>query len=114
MINNEIIKRKWLELSNVISAGKFMHYSFDFWNTIAFSNPRFKEERADFIHNYFDQKYSKELINEAFAKVGREYNLALENNESTITINDLYLKALEHISENKDFDLEFIKSSIFY
>lgn len=113
MINNEIIKRKWLELSDVISAGKFMHYSFDFWNTIAFSNSRFKEERADFIHNYFDLKYSKELINEAFVKVGREYNLALENNESTITINDLYLKALEHISGNKDFDLEFIKSSIF-
>jgi FMN phosphatase YigB (HAD superfamily) len=113
MLNNEIIKRQWLELSDCISAGKYLHYSFDFWNTIAFSNKKFKEARTDFIHNLFNDKYNKEVIKKAFTKVGYEYNLSVDNNGGTITINELYLKVFECIGVNENFDLGFIKSSIF-
>lgn len=113
MLNNEIIKRQWLELSDYMSAGKYLHYSFDFWNTIAFSNKKFKEERTEFICNLFNDKYNKEVINKAFTEVGFDYNLSVDNNGTTLTINELYLKVFEYIGVNENFDLEFIKSSIF-
>lgn len=113
MQQNENTKRKWFELINLISAGQFKHYSFDFWNTIAFSNPLFKEARASFIHDYTDQKLCKASINEAFAHVGQKYNLALVNHEGTMTINELYLKVFNYIGVNGGFDLEYVKWIIF-
>jgi FMN phosphatase YigB (HAD superfamily) len=113
MYNNEIINRQWKELLGCVIDGKYKHYSFDFWNTIAFSNSKYKEERADFIHYYFDQKYSKDLINNVFAKVGKDYNISIDNNGSTLTNNELYLKVFEYIGVNEGYDIEFIKSSIY-
>jgi FMN phosphatase YigB (HAD superfamily) len=113
MQQEEIIKRQWLELSDCMSAGKYLHYSFDFWNTIAFSNKKYKEERTDYIYNFFNYKYNKEVINKAFSEVGFDYNLSVDNNGKTLTVDELYLKVFEYISVNENFDLEFIKSSIF-
>lgn len=113
MQQEEIIKRQWLELTDYMSAGKYLHYSFDFWNTIAFSNKKFKEERTDFIYNLFNEKYNKELIKKAFTEVGFDYNLSVDNNGKILNVNELYLKVFEYISVNENFDLEFIKTSIF-
>lgn len=86
MFANEIIKRQWLLVSDYISAGRFMHYSFDFWNTIAFPNPTFKHERAEFIYKLFNDKYNKDLIKKSFTKVG------IDNNGMLLTVDQLCLK----------------------
>lgn len=113
MHQSEAINDKWVELSNYTDANKHLHYSFDFWNTIAFSNPTFKKERTNFIHEFFDGKFKKELINEAFSNVGKNYNLRIENNEKTLSVNYLYQEVLEYIGVKHKVDLENIKGFIF-
>lgn len=113
MEQDQSIRRQWLELSSYMNTEKYLHYSFDFWNTIAFSNQTFKEQRAEFICNFFNHKYNKELINKAFSKIGLDYNSSVENNSENLTIDQLYLKVFEYIGINENFDLEILKSSIF-
>lgn len=113
MHNKEIRMGCWLELSNYLNANFFKHYSFDFWNTIAFSNPKFKKARAEYIYNYFDKEFSEEKIDNAFSIVGKSYNSAIENGGETLTINKLYFRVFENIGAKMAFDLEIIKKSIF-
>lgn len=113
MKQNEVINKKWLELSNYLSADNFKHISFDFWNTLAFSNPKFKKERTEYIYNLLNYKYNKELINKAFSIVGGDYNSSLDNGGKCLTVNELYLKVFEYIGVHQNFDLEIIKSAIF-
>lgn len=113
MRQSEVIKNQWVELSNYTDANKHLHYSFDFWNTIAFSNPRFKKERTNFIHHFFEGKFKKETIDEAFSFVGKNYNASIENYENTLTVNELYLRVFEYIGITQNFDLEKIKEAIF-
>ena len=42
----------WSDLNILIEQRTIKHYSFDFWNTIAYSNPQFKKERAIYICEY--------------------------------------------------------------
>lgn len=109
----EVIKNQWIELSNYTEANKHLHYSFDFWNTIAFSNPTFKKERTNFIHEILEGKFKKEIIDEALSIIGKNYNSSIDNNEKTLTVNELYLRVFEYIGVNQNLDLENIKESIF-
>jgi FMN phosphatase YigB (HAD superfamily) len=113
MQQSEVIKNQWVELSNYMDANKHLHYSFDFWNTIAFSNPTFKKERTNFIHEILEGKFTKEIIDEAFSVIGKNYNSSIENNEETLTVNELYLRVFEYIGVNQYLDLEKIKEAIF-
>jgi len=113
MQQSEVIKNQWVELSNYTDANKHLHYSFDFWNTIAFSNPTFKKERTNFIYEILEGKFKKEIIDEAFSVIGKNYNSSIENNEETLTVNELYLRVFESIGVNQNLDLEIIKEAIF-
>lgn len=113
MQQSEVIKNQWVELSNYTDANKHLHYSFDFWNTIAFSNPTFKKERTNFIHEILEGKFTKEIIDEAFSVIGKNYNSSIENNEETLTVNELYLRVFEYIGVIQYLDLEKIKEAIF-
>lgn len=113
MHNKEISVGCWLELSNYLNGNFFKHYSFDFWNTIAFSNPKFKKARTEYIYNYFDKEFIEEKIDNAFSIVGKSYNSAIENGGETLTINELYFKVFENIGAKMTFDLEIIKRTIF-
>lgn len=113
MQQSEVIKNQWVELSNYTDANKHLHYSFDFWNTIAFSNPTFKKERTNFIYEILEGKFKKEIIDEAFSVIGKNYNSSIENNEETLTVNELYLRVFEYIGVNQYLDLEKIKEAIF-
>jgi hypothetical protein len=114
MQTKEVIKGKWSDLSNYVCENKFKHYSFDFWNTIAFSNPKFKFERCEIIYEYFDRKFEKQLINDAFSKVGKEYNSIIDNGGQITTINELYFKVFKCIGiEISNNDLEKIKDGLF-
>ena len=75
----------WSDLNILIEQRTIKHYSFDFWNTIAYSNPQFKKERVIYLSEYFHLINKEEEINSAFALIGEEYNLLMENQSSIIS-----------------------------
>ena len=70
--------KSWEELIDETMAIKYDHFSFDFWSTIAFSNPQFKFERSRILASIVSNECSDQAINNAFLKVGKEYNAAME------------------------------------
>ena len=68
----------WKELIERTSEDKYDHFSFDFWSTMAYSNPKFKNGRCELIASLEDHRNSKEHIDKAFSKIGKEYNEAME------------------------------------
>jgi FMN phosphatase YigB (HAD superfamily) len=111
----ELIKDNgnWDDLKVMAKHHTIKHYSFDFWNTIAFSNPKFKKERCEFIYNFFDRQFEKQLINDAFSKIGKDYNLFIDNGGETATINELYFKVFDFIGIKNSYDLEQIKIGVY-
>jgi FMN phosphatase YigB (HAD superfamily) len=98
----------WDDLNVMIELGSFKHYSFDFWNTIAFSNPKFKIERAIYISKFFHLYNKEEEINSAFALIGEEYNLLIENQSSIISPEALYLKVIKQLKCYREVDIKKI------
>lgn len=111
----ELIKDNgnWDDLKVMTKHHTIKHYSFDFWNTIAFSNPKFKKERCEFIYNFFDRKFEKQIINDAFSIIGKDYNSVINNGGQTSPINELYFKVFEFIGIEKSYNMEKIKDGIF-
>lgn len=109
----EEYKGDWGDLMNYSEINEFKHYSFDFWDTIAFSNSEFKLARANYIYELLLGEFEKELIDNAFSSVGKEFNLSIEMGAPTLSINDLYLKVFENIGLKNYFDLEPIKAYIY-
>jgi len=102
----------WADLNILIKQRTIKHYSFDFWNTIAFSNPQFKKERAIYISEFF-HLYNKELeINSAFSLIGEEYNFHMESQLSIISPENLYLKLVKKLKCSKEFDIKKIVEDI--
>lgn len=102
----------WVDLNILIKQRTIKHYSFDFWNTIAFSNPQFKKERAIYISEFF-HLYNKELeINSAFSSIGEEYNFHMESQLGVISPENLYLKLVKKLKCNKEFDIKKIVEDI--
>jgi FMN phosphatase YigB (HAD superfamily) len=109
----EEYKGDWGALINFSKNNEFKHYSFDFWDTIAFSNSEFKIARANYIYELLLGKFEKEIINSAFSSVGNEFNLSIEMGAPTLSINDLYLKVFENIGVINEFNLESITAYIY-
>ncbi len=103
----------WYDLKVMTEHHTIKHYSFDFWNTIAFSNPNFKKERCEFIYVFFDRKFEKQIINDAFSIIGKDYNSFIDNGGQTTPIDELYIKVFDFIGIENSYDLEQIKTGIF-
>jgi putative hydrolase of the HAD superfamily len=73
------IDKNWTAVSKYLNDNEIKHYSFDFWETIAYSNPTFKQKRAEFIQDLKRDINSIENIKEAFSKIGSEYNRTQES-----------------------------------
>jgi FMN phosphatase YigB (HAD superfamily) len=84
----------WEVVSLFVINENVKHYSFDFWNTIAFSNTMFKKERAVYISNILNNAVSLISIDAAFHKIGQEYNLLQESGKRVISPADLLEKVL--------------------
>jgi FMN phosphatase YigB (HAD superfamily) len=93
----------WDDLYNYTSHKKIKHYSFDFWNTIAFSNKNFKNKRTHYFYNLFDASITHKEIEIAFSSVGKDYNEAIELGASVKRSVDLYQEVVAYlgISEEK-------------
>ena len=87
MINSTNIEN-WESVSSFLKNHEIKHYSFDFWNTIAFSNPQFKKSRVELIFNLLNKQISISAINEAFEKIGKEHWEEIKRNQN------LYSKSL--------------------
>ena len=102
----------WSDLNILIEHRVIKHYSFDFWNTIAYSNPQFKKERAIYISDFFHLINKEEEINSAFALIGEEYNLLMENQSIIISPEALYLKVIKQLNCIKAVDIKKIVEDI--
>ena len=88
------------------------HYSFDFWNTIAFSNPKFKESRNKFISNLLSVNQIQ--INEAFFTIGQKYNLQQEKDNITYTPEELLNKVIAHFEPTQNCTPIFDEINYFF
>lgn len=91
------ISDDWKEISEFTKSNKIKLVSFDFWNTIAFSNPKFKTERTDLIFDLLHGKVARQKISDAFTSVGNAYNLNFENGGGTQSTEELYKDVLNTI-----------------
>ena len=90
----------WRELDKNILENKYDHYSFDFWCTIAFSNPEFKNERCKYIISLSSNELLKEDIELAFTYISNDYNKQMENGGKILKPVILYKKVFEKLGLN--------------
>jgi FMN phosphatase YigB (HAD superfamily) len=98
-------KGSWAGLTSIISKNAYLHFSFDFWNTMVFPNPRFKEKRAELISQLTNKNYTPEAISKAFAKVGEEHNRLIEIGGKNLPIQQLYQRVLIDLGWAEKIDL---------
>jgi FMN phosphatase YigB (HAD superfamily) len=100
-------------VSSFLKNKQIKHYSFDFWNTIAFSNPKFKEKRAEYISNMLNNEVSIISINAAFQKIGQEYNQHQESGKKVISPYDLLEKVIIELTPSiSHLNLKDLKSEL--
>jgi FMN phosphatase YigB (HAD superfamily) len=102
----------WADLNRFIEQEEIKHFSFDFWKTIAYSNPQFKRERIKYLSEYFSLTDKEEQINLAFTIIGDEYNFIQENKSAIISPEDLYLKVFNQLGFNEEVDVKKIQKDI--
>lgn len=73
MVNRILFVGTWDRLSFLCDSGSYLHYFFDFWKTVVFSNPVFKEKRTSLLYQLLQEKFSTSEIDKAFENVGRNY-----------------------------------------
>lgn len=87
----------WDLLKNIIKQNKYNHYSFDFWSTIAYSNPKFKEKRLEYILSLSPDSLSYDMVDKVFSKIGSEYNKSMENDGNINPPLELYGNVLKEL-----------------
>jgi len=105
-------KRNWDSLSALTDNSSISLYSFDFWNTIVFSNPIFKQKRAEYLISMLSQDFSLKEINQAFEKVGQEYNRLMEAGSKIVAPEKLYLQLLKELKYSQTIDLNSLLKGV--
>lgn len=111
MSTNEHIEN-WNELTSSFESSTIKHYSFDFWNTIAYSNPIFKQKRAEYFRSALNQNYTLQEINNAFEKIGRAFNILLETGAITTAPGVLYQQILNELKYYHFIDINRLLEDI--
>jgi hypothetical protein len=111
-MNTVLFVGTWNRLSSLSKNGSYFHYSFDFWNTIVFSNPIFKEKRAELVCHLLDGQFTTTDINKAFEEVGRNYNRLMESGSKTTTPYELCDSVIKKIGFNGKIDLNFLLEEV--
>ncbi|MFM7681267.1 MAG: hypothetical protein ACKO7P_00785, partial [Bacteroidota bacterium] len=100
-----VYKGSWASLTSIVSKNAYLHFSFDFWNTMVFPNPLFKEKRAELISQLTNENYTSKAISAAFAKVGEEHNRLIEKGGRDLPIQQLYERVLIDLGWTGKIDL---------
>lgn len=93
-----------------INDSNISHLSFDFWDTLAFSNPEFKSERTKLISKYCSQSHND--IEKCIQNVGKNYNSLQESSNVFISPIDLLQQAINEITKKPDIYLETLFEEI--
>ena len=93
-----------------INDSNISHLSFDFWDTLAFSNPEFKSERTKLISKYCSQSHND--IEKCIQNVGKNYNSLQESSNVFISPIDLLQQAINEITKKPDIYLESLFEDI--
>jgi len=110
---NKPINENWHALNGYLENKDIKHYSFDFWNTIAYSNAEFKNKRAELVLSFIKTKFSVSEVNTAFSKVGAEYNKYQESGMELLSPLDLLNKILKELTPSVSYrDLYDLKVEI--
>ncbi len=97
------MKSNWVEVKKLVSSGLIRHVSFDFWNTIAYSNPEFKVRRANFLCDFLGENF--EQIDNHVKQFASRYNLLVESGEYVKSPDVLYHDLIFELS-GKNLDNE--------
>lgn len=112
MISKQI-NENWKAINRYLENKDIKHYSFDFWNTIAYSNPEFKNKRAEIVSDFIKKEISVSEVSTAFAKVGAEYNNHQESGMELLSPLDLLKKIFKGLAPSDCFyDLHDLKVEI--
>lgn len=107
------VEENWTSIFRYASNTDIKHFSFDFWNTIAFSNPKFKQVRTEYISNLLNNEVGLISIDAAFHKIGLEYNLIQESGKNVISPIDLLEKVLIKLCPSvSHIDFQVLKREI--
>ena len=87
-----------------VSDREIKHFSFDFWDTIAFSNSSFKKERAQYISERLNINVSFLSVDSAFRGIGQRYNRLQEAGNGIIPAGDLLSEVLIEIGASVSQD----------
>jgi len=98
MKNNNQHIGSWKDLKSIKFEDNILHYSFDFWNTIANSNPVFKSKRTEYLSALLNNKFTYNQINNAFEKIGKEYNNEIERGSETVLPVILYKRVIKELN----------------
>jgi FMN phosphatase YigB (HAD superfamily) len=112
MINKQV-NENWEAVYQYINNAEIKHYSFDFWNTIAYSNSEFKKKRAELVAGLIKNNFSISDVSEAFAKVGTTYNKQQESGLGILSPFNLLDKVLNELTPSISYyDLNSLKFEI--
>lgn len=107
------MNKNWETVSSFIKNDGFKHYSFDFWNTLAFSNSKFKEERSRYILSLLPNVAGVSEINKLFEQIGAEYNVYQESGNPTLAPVELLKKVINSLdSLSAHYDISKIKDEL--
>ncbi len=95
----------WETLTLISDKNSYSHISFDFWNTMVFPNPIFKEKRAEFICQLSNTSCSIAQINQAFEKIGKAHNHSIELGGKTASTLNLYQFVFNELGWKGSVDL---------
>jgi|TARA_B110001469_G_scaffold70611_1_gene67154 putative hydrolase of the HAD superfamily len=99
MIKNEIsLKKGWAEVQDILLEKSYNHRSFDFWRTIAYSNPKFKLGRSKILIDNSNEIIDEKRVNTVFCEVGGAYNDEMESTNKIKTPFSLYKLVLDQLN----------------
>ncbi len=87
----------WKIALSFVCDREIKHFSFDFWDTIAFSNSSFKKERSQYISERLNNNVSFLSVDSAFRRIGQRYNRLQEAGNGIIPASDLLSEVLIEI-----------------
>ena len=91
----------WDDLKIHVSSSEFDHVSFDFWRTMAFSNPKFKEARTSLFLS-LNERINTESVQDSFSKIGIAYNRGMEADNTILSPEVLYNQVLDDLKVNDE------------
>jgi putative hydrolase of the HAD superfamily len=112
IFSNKLVDRDF-DIMGYVSSKNIAHISFDFWNTLGFSNPNFKKNRSLLMSKLIGQsQINVKEIESAFKEVGDSYNSQLEQTGEIKTPDKLYKQVFEKLYSEQILEYNEITSQI--